>query len=62
MLTSEKIWDNMLTGRKGPEFEAALEQYTREFVVTEAAYHGRGLGTAAEDTVIPSTTTLNTKH
>lgn len=25
VLTSEKIWDNMLTGRKGPEFEAALE-------------------------------------
>jgi hypothetical protein len=52
VLTSEKIWDNMLHGRKGPEFEAALEEYTRDFVVREAAYQGRGLGTAAEDTAL----------
>ena len=42
VLTSEKIWDNMLTGRKGAEFEAALREYTREFLAKEAAYQGRG--------------------
>ena len=43
VLTSEKVWDNMLNGAKGEEFERALTEYTREFVRDEAALQGRGL-------------------
>ena len=43
VLTSEKVWDNMLTNRKGPEFEAMLHEFTRDFVRLEAESQGRGL-------------------
>jgi uncharacterized membrane protein YheB (UPF0754 family) len=43
VLTSEKVWDNMLTNRKGPEFEAMLHEFTRDFVRREAESQGRGL-------------------
>jgi len=47
VLKSEKIWDNMLYGAKGEEFNAMLEEYTKTFVVEEAAR--RGLSTADLD-------------
>ena len=47
VLQSEKIWDNMLYGAKGEEFNAMLEEYTKTFVVEEAAR--RGLSTADLD-------------
>ena len=40
MLTSEAIWDNMLHGAKGAEFNTQLEEYTKDFVQKEA---GAGL-------------------
>ena len=40
VLKSENIWNNMLNGDKGPEFNAMLEQYTKKFVVEEAAARG----------------------
>jgi uncharacterized membrane protein YheB (UPF0754 family) len=43
VLTSEKVWDNMLHGGKGAEFERALEAYTEAFLTSEAAAHGRGV-------------------
>ena len=43
VLTSEKVWDNMLHGVKGPAFEKALEEYTETFLTNEAAAHGRGM-------------------
>ena len=47
VLQSEKIWDNMLYGAKGEEFNAMLEEYTKTFIVEEAAR--RGLSTADLD-------------
>jgi len=44
VLTSEKVWDNMLHGGKAEEFGAVLEQYTRAFLTSEAATRGRALG------------------
>lgn len=52
VLTSEKIWNNMLNGARGGEFEAALEEYTRDFLTREAAYQTRGLGSGAEDVAL----------
>lgn len=43
VLTSEKVWDNMLHGGKGAEFERALEAYTEAFLTSEAAAYGRGV-------------------
>ena len=43
VLTSEMVWDNMLKNRKGPEFEAMLDEFTRDFVRNEAESQGRGL-------------------
>ena len=43
VLTSEKVWDNMLHGGKGPAFEKALAEYTETFLTNEAAAHGRGM-------------------
>jgi len=43
VLTSEKIWDNMLQGDRAGDFEELLEGYTRDFVTSEAAYQGRGM-------------------
>jgi len=40
VLKSERIWDNMLNGAKGPEFKALLEKYTKDFVVAESAARG----------------------
>jgi uncharacterized membrane protein YheB (UPF0754 family) len=40
VLKSENIWRNMLNGEKGPEFNAMLEEYTKKFVVEEAATRG----------------------
>ncbi len=47
VLQSEKIWDNMLYGAKGEQFNAMLEEYTKTFIVEEAAR--RGLSTADLD-------------
>ena len=43
VLTSEKVWDNMLHGGRGPEFERALTEYTQAFLTKEAAGYGRGM-------------------
>jgi uncharacterized membrane protein YheB (UPF0754 family) len=43
VLTSEKVWDNMLHGVKGPEFERALTEYTQAFLTKEASSYGRGM-------------------
>jgi uncharacterized membrane protein YheB (UPF0754 family) len=40
VLKSEHIWDNMLHGAKGPEFNAMLETYTKDFVLKECAERG----------------------
>jgi len=40
VLKSERIWDNMLHGAKGPEFNAMLEEYTKTFVLKECAERG----------------------
>ena len=37
VLTSEKVWDNMLTNRKGPEFEAMLQDRKRPAAASLAA-------------------------
>ena len=43
VLTSEKVWDNMLHGGRGVEFERALTEYTQAFLTKEAAGYGRGM-------------------
>jgi uncharacterized membrane protein YheB (UPF0754 family) len=34
VLTSEKLWDNMLKGDKSSEFRAVLSEYTHKFAST----------------------------
>ena len=40
VLKSSEIWDNMLNGLKGEDFDAMLREYTRTFVIDEAARRG----------------------
>jgi uncharacterized membrane protein YheB (UPF0754 family) len=63
VLTSEKVWDNMLNGARGEEFERALTEYTREFVRDEAAFQGRGLlASGAEDPELVDAVVANVKE
>ena len=48
VLTSEKIWNNIFTGRKRPEFDDMLETYTKDFVTKEGLE--RGLDSLGEST------------
>ncbi len=48
VLTSEKIWNNIFTGRKRPEFDDMLEMYTKDFVTKEGLE--RGLDSLGEST------------
>jgi uncharacterized membrane protein YheB (UPF0754 family) len=48
VLTSEKIWNNIFTGRKRPEFDHMLETYTKDFVTKEGLE--RGLDSLGETT------------
>ena len=48
VLTSEKIWNNVFTGRKRPEFDDMLETYTNDFVTKEGLE--RGLDSLGEST------------
>jgi len=50
VLKSERIWDNMLHGAKGPEFKEMLETYTKDFVVAESA--ARGMSTDGLDVTL----------
>ena len=50
VLKSERIWDNMLHGAKGPEFKSMLEGYTKDFVVAESA--ARGMSTDGLDVTL----------
>lgn len=40
VLKSEEIWNNMLNGLKGAEFDEMLRSYTKNFVIEEAARRG----------------------
>ena len=48
VLTSEKIWNNVFTGWKRPEFDDMLETYTNDFVTKEGLE--RGLDSLGEST------------
>ena len=48
VLTSEKIWNNIFTGRKRQEFDHMLETYTKDFVTKEGLE--RGLDSLGETT------------
>ena len=53
VLTSEKIWNNIFTGRKRAEFDDMLETYTKDFVVNEGLDRGLdSLGDATTDSQI----------
>lgn len=43
VLTSEKVWDNLLTGGKSGEFEDSLKEYTKGFLTQEMANYDRGM-------------------
>ena len=71
VLTSEKVWNNLLNGGKGPEFEESLKQYTKEFLTLEAnrldagmvfADDGGDLDPALVDEIVANVRTRLAEH